>query len=120
MIRAYISGPMTGVDDLNRAMFAAAAVWAAAQGWEPVNPHDVPASHDGDCAPGLRTAAGAPPGELHAYGCFIRADLVVLLTCQVIVMLPDWSWSRGARAEHDVATICGMPVHSYAPASVGV
>lgn len=116
VMRAYISGPMTGYTDYNAPAFAAASAWAAAQGWEPVNPHEVRPGHDGDCPAGLRipTLDGA---EEHAYGCFMRADLAALLTCDLIVMLPGWEASRGAKAELAVAEICGMPVRHFEPAA---
>jgi hypothetical protein len=116
-MRVYISGPMTGHADLNAPLFAAAAQWVAGQNREPVNPHDVVASHDGDCPEGPRFTSLAD-GREHAYGCFIRADLAALLTCDEILLLPGWERSRGARAERDVAEICGMSIHLFDPQPV--
>lgn len=117
--RVYISGPMTGYPQYNAPAFAEAADWATAQGWTAVNPHDVRPAHDGPCPDGERipTLDGA---ESHPYGCFMRADLAAMLTCDTIVLLPGWEASPGANAELDVATICGLKVVHFAPAGAPV
>lgn len=49
-----------------------------------------------------------PPGT--PYGECMRIDLTALLTCDMIVMLPGWTLSKGATAELTVAQICGLAV----------
>lgn len=106
--RAYLAGPMTGYPDYNAAGFAAAGEWVRAQDWEPVSPHDTDPSHGGDC----------PPGEKHKghpNACWYGAGVRVLLGCDLIVLLPGWAESTGARIELAVANERGMPVEHWAP-----
>ena len=109
--RVYLSGPIAGVPDF-RDRFAAAGEAARAKlgDVEIIDPCDVAVlSHDGvPCAPGY--SAGENAG--HSSACFMRTDLIALLTCDEIWMLPDHGRSRGATVELAVARACGMVVHS--------
>ena len=109
--RVYLSGPIAGVPDF-RDRFAAAGEAARAKlgDVEIIDPCDVAVlSHDGvSCAPGY--SAGEDAG--HSSACFMRTDLIALLTCDEIWMLPDHGRSRGATVELAVARACGMVVHS--------
>jgi hypothetical protein len=106
--RVYLTGPMTGCLDFNRAGFAAGKAYATGQGWTAVSPQTTDPSHDGPCPDGERhtTAAGS-----HPYSCWIKASLRLLLSCDAVLMLPGWPGSRGARLERSVAELCDMPVH---------
>lgn len=108
--RVYLSGPIAGVPDF-RERFAAAGNAARAQlgDVEIVDPCEVAGlSHDGlPCAPGY--AAGEDDG--HSSACFMRTDLIALLTCDEIWMMPGHERSRGATVELAVAMACGMVVH---------
>ena len=91
---AYISGPMTGLPDLNYAAFQAAAERLRAQGVQVISPHEI-------------TPPGAGPWSWAAH---MRVDLAALLTADLIVMLPGWETSRGARLEKTVAEALGLVV----------
>ena len=39
-------------------------------------------------------------------------DIDVLLSCNAVALLPDWSSSRGAVAEYTLAKAAGLPVFS--------
>lgn len=88
----YISGPMTGLPDFNRVAFLAAEKALRDLGHEPVNPvyNGVP-----DKAP------------WHEH---MRADIKMLMDCDVIVMLPGWMDSKGAKLEQCIAHWLGMRV----------
>ena len=86
-MKIYISGPMTGYPDLNRAAFNAKAAELRAQGHEVVNPAEMPEIPGGTWAD------------------YMRADLKVMLDCEAIYLLPGWRKSRGARVEHFVARV---------------
>lgn len=93
-MRVYLSGPMTGLPDLNFPAFAEAAARMRAAGLEVVNPAE------------LVSTPGLPYGEC------MRIDIAALVTCQALAQLPDWSQSRGAGVEFAVARAIGMRVGS--------
>ena len=90
-MKVYISGPMTGIADLNRPAFARAASYLRGIGHEPVNPHDI-----GD--------AGLSWEEN------MRRDLRELLDCESIYLLAGWQQSKGAQFEFYVARKLGFSV----------
>lgn len=91
---AYISGPMTGLPDQNYAAFQTAAEALRGQGIQVISPHEI-------------TPPGVGPWSWEAH---MRVDLAALLTADVIVLLPGWETSRGARLEKTVADALGMLV----------
>lgn len=90
--RVYISGPMTGIADLNAPAFAAEAARLLALGYQVENPADVVLSD------------GATWAD------FMRADIPRLLACTHIRMLDGWTMSKGARLEHHIAISLGLEV----------
>ena len=92
----YISGPISADTEerlaANKAAFYAAARTLEAQGRRAVNP----------CENGLDDAA---PWVAH-----MRRDIVMLMGCDVIHMLPGWRDSRGARIEYDLASALQMRI----------
>ena len=91
---AYLSGPMTGLPGLNYAAFEVSAERLRSQGVQVISPHEI-------------TPPGASPWSWEAH---MRVDLAALLTADVIVMLPGWETSRGARLEKAVAEALGLVV----------
>ena len=88
----YISGPMTGLPDLNFPAFHAAAAKLRDLGLLVVNPAEF-----GEGA-GLR------------WSDYMRKDIRALMDCGALYMLPGWSESRGARLEHHIGVELGMAV----------
>lgn len=89
----YISGPMTGMPDLNFPAFNAEAARLRNLGLRVVNPAEV------------QLPAGSP------WAAFMRADLIDMLRhCDTVVTLPGWDRSRGARIEVYVARQLGLRV----------
>jgi hypothetical protein len=88
--RIYVSGPMTGIPDHNFPAFNAEAARLRALGYEVVNPVDVNPDH------------GTPWAEC------LRNDLLALLQCDGIALLPGWESSRGAALELHVARALGF------------
>lgn len=109
--RVYIAGPVADTDN-HEAIFASVANAISTQGHVAINPLDIaPLSH-----PSLGCPDGYSPGtqsEHTSSACFMRTDLISLLTCDSIMMLPGWETSRGATVEKSVAEACGMPVHYW-------
>lgn len=88
--RLYLSGPMSGIEDMNYPAFDAAALRLRASGYEVENP------------------AENPP--CRSWADYMRLALVQIARCDVIGMLPGWEKSKGARLEHHIATELGMGV----------
>jgi hypothetical protein len=88
MAKVYISGPMTGIPDLNFPAFEAAAKTLREMGHEPVSPSDLPQS--------------AP------YPDMLKNAIRVMLNCDQILMLEGWQKSKGAKVELYVAEAVGI------------
>ena len=88
----YVSGPMTGMLELNFPAFNAAAQRLRALGFEVVNPAELnpdPAAKWVDC---------------------MRQDIKALCDCQAVATLPGWERSKGASLEVLIAERLGMAV----------
>lgn len=92
MKRIYLSGPMTGLPDLNFPAFHAEALRLRDLGHEVVNPAE------------LNTD---PTTGWHEC---LRADIKALLDCDAICMLPGWEQSAGAHLEMHVAHRLGIDI----------
>jgi hypothetical protein len=93
-IVAYISGPMTGMPDLNFPAFHKAAASLRASGYRVVNPAELDA---------LDTQEMTWPE-------YMRRDIRALMDCTHIAMLPGWENSKGAKLEKHIADALGMRV----------
>ena len=89
--KIYLSGPMTGVQNLNFPAFAAMTKNLRAGGHTVTNPAEI--NPDGgtwnDC---------------------MRRDIVALMDCDTVATLPGWEHSKGARLEVLIAERLGMTV----------
>lgn len=90
--RVYISGPITGMPDLNRAAFAETQAKLESLGYSVFNPLDKALPDSAD------------------WNAHMRADIVALMGCSQVAVLPGWRDSRGARLEVSIAHALGMPV----------
>jgi hypothetical protein len=89
-VRLYLSGPMSGIPELNFPAFNAAAAQLRVDGYEVINPAEITTDHGArweDC---------------------LRLDIAQLVTCEAIALLPGWENSRGARLEEHIASELGM------------
>lgn len=92
----YISGPMSGLPDLNFPAFADCARVLRAHGVTVVSPHEQGGDGDNDPA---------------NWGTYVRADIVEMAKhCNAIVLLPGWPDSRGAKLELHVALALNFKV----------
>lgn len=92
-MKIYVAGPMTGMPDLNFPAFHAAATALRAAGLDVVNPAEV-----------------CPDHTMPWIDC-LRRDIVAMMDCDAIVLLPGWMDSKGARLERHIAVELGMSVH---------
>jgi hypothetical protein len=91
-MRVYVSGPMTGMPRYNFPAFFEAARKLRRAGYRVHNP----------------ATKGNPVGW--TWEDFMRYDLVKLIDCDAIFMLPGWRKSRGARLERHVAKELGFVI----------
>jgi hypothetical protein len=94
MTKIYLSGPMTGIADLNFPAFNAAAKELRGLGYEVVNPAEI-----------------NPDSSLSWEQC-MRADVNALCDCDVIVLMSGWENSRGAHLEVHIAHRLGIKVRN--------
>ena len=105
-MKIYISGPISAPivgktkEELKQEFYHAQDKLEA-QGHEVVNPLEVMACVDFSCG-------GEHP--VHTWACYMRYDLIDMLSCDAIAMLEDWESSPGARLELHVASSVGMEV----------
>lgn len=98
-----MSGPMTGYPEWNYPAFESACQRLRAFGYEVVSPHEV-------------NPADLPP---QTWGWYMRRDIVALMDCDLIVVLPGWETSTGAGIETGLGIALGMRVVEFADALAG-
>ena len=91
--RIYIAGPMTGHPEHNFPAFHSAAGRLHEAGYEVVNPAD--------------NFGGRTDLPRSSY---LRADVVLLLQCDAMAVLPGWETSLGAKLEYLLARELQMPI----------
>lgn len=95
MKKLYLSGPMTGVPDLNRPAFNAAAKALRSAGYAVVNPPELdrnePRTTWKEC---------------------LQRDIRHMMLCGAVATLPNWTKSRGANLEIYVGKKLSYPVHT--------
>lgn len=98
MTTLYISGPITGLPDLNKPLFSTVADELRSCGFMTLNPHDI----------------GEPSDQLLPWASYLRDDLIaMLLHANGLAMLPGWELSRGAQLERHVAEALGWEVRDW-------
>ena len=94
MTAIYLSGPMTGLPDYNYPAFNEAAAQLRQFGFRVLNPAEI---FGGDMT--------------RSRSEYLKADLLVLIQeAELVVTLPEWEQSAGARLEVEVAFQLGLPV----------
>ena len=87
----YISGPMSGIENLNRDMFDEAESLLRECGENPINPHNFP--------------------EQKSYEDYLLLDLeMIAMAADAIALLPGWENSPGAKKELKTAIELGLEV----------
>ena len=110
--KIYIAGQIAKLDlQQARHIFGRAQEFLYDKGYEPFNPFDVdPDSHcDRSCVQAAM-AKMETPESLHARHCYIKQDLKVMLECDGVALLYNWTHSQGAINEIQVAYICGLEI----------
>lgn len=118
MKKVYLSGPIASDPDARQHFNEAEEeIIEASNGWEVVNPFDVPPVDHGDNpCPEVGYFPGTADASQHTSSCcYMRTDIAALLDCDAIYLLPGWRRSKGAAVELAVATACGMEVYICDP-----
>jgi nucleoside 2-deoxyribosyltransferase len=95
--KVYISGPMTGLPNFNRKAFAEAEEWCRKQGMSPFNPGWLKFEED----------------TAFAYDEILQIDIAALSLCDMILLLPGYEASNGARVELELALRLGLQVEYF-------
>ena len=104
-MRLYLAGAISSDPDYV-AHFAAGAEAVRQAGHEPVLPPNLqPDGYDHEAF--MREHQGATPMVLLRE--YLKGDLMCLLDCDGIVLLPTWVNSTGAKVEKSVADGVGLP-----------
>lgn len=107
----YLSGPMSGIKDLNRQAFTDAENRLRALGFGVINPHDLPAPV---------TDADSSYDEYWAEA--LALDVWILAQANrpdALVLLPGWRNSRGSLLEAAVARRFKIPVYTFGQILLG-
>lgn len=92
----YLAGPMSGLPDFNHPAFHSAAKQLRDRGLTVFNPAE-------------NGIASTAPWSTH-----MRVDIRMLMSCDVVVVLPGHRGSKGATLETHNARALGMPVVTLA------
>lgn len=109
---AYIAGPMRGIRYFNFPAFDEARDLLRGMGLAVVSPADIDRETNGFDPIKLLPPDwdwNELPGDMDL-DAIVRRDLDALLNCDIVVALPGWEKSAGAKAEVAVAKWKGMPV----------
>jgi hypothetical protein len=93
---AYVSGPMTGYPEFNYPAFHQASRALQVEGYAVLSPAD--------------NFGGNTTYERELY---MEQDIRNVLNSDLVVVLPGWERSAGARLEVAVAYECGIPVYRF-------
>lgn len=104
-MRAYLCGPMTGIQDFNFPAFHEATNTLRAQDWDIVNPAEL------DELEGFDSTTAVVSQE--AYYDVLGRDLRQLMSVEAIIALPGWERSRGAKAEIALARALSKQIFFY-------
>lgn len=118
-MKVYIAGPMTHHPQFNFPNFDNLAAWLREGGWDVVSPSELddPAAR----AAAMSSVDGDP--ALYArltgltWGDFLSRDVKLIADggFDLIVLMPEWQTSRGARLESFVAYLSHIAIQEYNP-----
>lgn len=99
----YISGPMTGYDNMNHNAFDEAARVLRSKGWIILSP----AEHDREANVDMLNLSDTDLFNL------MRWDIAAVLQSDAVILLPNWRNSKGANIEVSVARSIGLSIYLY-------
>lgn len=106
-MKVYISGAIASDPDA-RDKFKDAEQKLLLFGHDPVNPFDIEPDCDGSCVSAVRAKTFSHTA--HSWQCHLKHDLILMLMCDAVALLPTWRQSEGARLEAATAQAIDMKV----------
>ena len=104
-VRFYAAGPMRGYHKFNFQAFDAMAEELRRNGFTVINPADL------DRAMGFNGDDSIEVTQWFIRKAFLR-DLLAVLSCDALVVLPGWERSAGACVEVGLAIVLGLKVYN--------
>lgn len=109
MCKIYISGPMNGYPNHNIPSFNEAREKLILTGWEVL----VPPVIDKPTFEMQRVVDEDRLTTPKEHATFLKMDIQLVLKADAIALLEGWPYSKGAKAELDVAIATGKTVYIY-------
>lgn len=106
--KVYISGPITGIEELNIPAFKKAEEKLRSLNFEPINPHELFSEEELNEANKKLERKEWTKEDYWAY--FMKRDVEYLTRCEFVAVLPYWETSRGANLELAIAKALRMPI----------
>jgi hypothetical protein len=108
-VKIYVSGKIAGLSEEEfRDSFGRGCALVMTLGDTPVSPLEVPACLSEDCNGVSERLSNSQ--YLHSWACYLKYDIIAMLECEAIALLPNWPTSKGAKFERYVAEQCGLDV----------
>ena len=105
-VKAYIAGPVTGLPDGNKHMFAAAAKWLRENTpWDVVSPLEMDSPEE--------FAATMTDHYGSVYWQRMVHDFKTVIEVDALVLLPEWQRSKGAKIEVFAALSLGKRFYGW-------
>jgi hypothetical protein len=122
-VRIYISHPIAGKTEEEKVASEREGAWYAERmlNGSPVLPRQIQPACDQGYGDQSLDGCGIPgkvlPNDSHSVQCYMRGDIIEMLTCDAILVMPGWQASAGCRDEVNVAAMCGLAIHFYTTSS---
>lgn len=101
-MKIYLSGPMTGIENLNAEAFNEAEKKLKNEGHKVINPIQL--------ATELDTEFYYESKLIPSYKDYLLNDIHHISFCDKLVLLPGWEQSKGAKAEKAIAEAIGIEI----------
>lgn len=117
-MKIYLAGPMSGIPQFNAPAFIDAAAKLRGAGFEVVSPYEFDAKSGlGDAINASTNGSVAKLTEQtgETWGSLLARDVRIIADEGItdIVVLPGWTYSKGARLEVFVGLLKGLAIRQY-------
>lgn len=105
--KAYISGPISGIENGNKKNFCDAEIELIKLGYIAINPHNIGYKIEYDF---ILIENKTPELIKKNWQDHMRADIIELCSCDCVFLLEGWETSKGANTELFVAEKLGLEI----------